>query len=112
MAPEMNREYIGCQYQLLGVLQLRDTNEVRHLLSQLYLPERGLRVSTEIQKHNSMIFSMIFHDQQCNFHDYFKKYMASNLPFQQHRHHAEHKYGMQQQQHACKSCMHFEIIKA
>ena len=28
------------------------------------------RVPTEIKKHNSMIFFMIFHDQQCNFHDY------------------------------------------
>ena len=28
------------------------------------------RVHTEIQKHYSMIFSIIFHDQQCNFHDY------------------------------------------
>ena len=54
-----------------------------------------------IQKH----ISMIFHDQQCNFHDYLMH------GIQPHLHHAEHKWGMQQQQHACRLCMHFEIIK-
>ena len=36
---------------------------------------------------------------------------ASNLPFYQHLHHTEHKCGIQQQQYACRPCMHFEIIK-
>ena len=37
--------------------------------------------------------------------------MASNLPFKQHLHHAEHKCGMQQQQHVCRPCMHLENNK-
>ena len=50
-----------------------------------------IRIPTDMQKHNSMIF----HDQQCNFHDY------PNLPFLPHLPHTEHKSGMQQQQQLC-----------
>ena len=67
------------------------------------------RAPTGIQKHNSMIFpwfsminDVISMTIEC---------MASNLSFKQHLHHAEHKCGMQHQQHACRPCMPFKIIK-
>ena len=39
------------------------------------------------------------------------KLTAAILSFKQHLHHTEHKCGMQQQQHSCRPCMHFEMIK-
>ena len=40
--------------------------KVSEIIVQLAIYNIWYRVPTEIQKHNSMIF----HDQQCNFHDY------------------------------------------
>ena len=52
---------------------------------------------------------MIFRDHRCNFHDYLIH--GPNLSFKQNLHHTEHNCGVQQQQHSCRPCMHFEIMK-
>ena len=54
-------------------------------------------------------FSIIFYDQQYNFHDYLMHGLQP--PLLAAFHNAELKCGMQQQQHACKPCMHFEMNK-
>ena len=64
------------------------------------------RVPTEIQKHNSMIF----HDQQYNFHDYLMHslkppLLAASSPLRN----AET--AMYLNKYACRLYMHFEIIK-
>ena len=53
---------------------------------------------------------MIFHDQQRNFHNYLihglqPPLLAASSP-------RWHKCRMHPQQHACRPCMHLEIIKA
>ena len=48
----------------MGVLYV--ANDPTSLQPENKEPYQTDRVPTEIQKHNSMIF----HDQQCNFHDY------------------------------------------
>ena len=65
-----------------------------HVAAQIYCTQ-CFRVPTEIQKHNSMILK-IFHDQQCNFHDYLMHrlqppLLAATTPAE------------------CRSCMHFEM---
>ena len=43
-----------------------DTEAIFMSINQDFETDFHYRVPTEIQKHNSMIF----HDQQCNYHDY------------------------------------------
>ena len=60
------------------------------------------RVPTEIQKHNSMIF----HDQQCNFHEHLMHGLQPPLLNAEYSN--SNPYLIK---HACRPCMHFEIIK-
>ena len=71
-----------------------------------FMPFQGSHRNSKPQFHE---FSMIFHDQQCNFHEYLMHSLQP--PLYQHLHNDELKCGMQQQQPACRPCMPLEIIK-
>ena len=64
-----------------------------NLFQILVVNYQGSQRNSKTQFHD---FSMIFNDQQCDFHDYLMT--ASNLPpLLTAFHHAEHKCGMQKQ---------------